>query len=1144
MGTLADHINIRALAARSVNLERDGNGHDLAGYVPTARAIDTLTRVLDGLARDAGTRAWSITGPYGCGKSSFAIFLEALLGPGDDLREHASGLLAASGPALVNVAADLAEPTNGLIRASTVAAIESVADTVARALQRGADRRWGPKPPRPVQQTLRRVAEAADASSIRALVEALASYAPVLVVIDEFGKNLEHHASDAPGALFLLQELAELFSGADGVRGGLVTLQHLAFEDYASTLTASARREWAKVQGRFEDITFVDSPDQVVRLIADSIEQEPSTRAMAARLAKWTDVAVAGAERLGLAAYLGDAATAGRCFPIHPVAAAAVPILCSQYGQYERTLVSFLASGEPDSVVAFCAASPDTDPLPMVGLAEVFDYFVTAARTLTGAAAGSTKWLEIEARVNEALADEEDLELLKIVGMLNLVSGNGFLRASPDLVVFAADLTGQRGAEVRRRLGHLCERGVLAFRSFADEYRLWNGTDFDVSAAVAEARELLSGSSSAQLLTDATSPTPVIAGRHSQAKGTLRYFDVVVADAGTEISPPASTADGVVVFVVGEGPMPTVVERRPVVIVRSEHVQEPLAAALELAAIRRVIRDRASELASDWVARRELQERAAHAGVEVSLRVSQAFAPGRKGVHWQCNGTAVSSTRGPSRALSLVCDRVFWGSPTVRNEMVARRELTSQGAKARRVLMEAMLAKGHDENLGFDGFGPERAIYHAVLERPGFHRVRTNGEWRFGPPHRTSDWIDAWTALQEHFTTAEAEIVSVHAIYEHLGGPPFGLKDGVIPVLLTVGLLHRRDDIAIYEEGTYQPRLTADLLERLVRNPDRFTIKNFASSAGHRRYVIESLAAALKVDVTPSDRRRNSTILALMSPLLGTIRELPAFTLATREMSDEAVAVRDALVAARQPDEILFRDLPAAVGLTDYEAVVGGDERALRDYASGLAAAVRELQQNWTGLIERIESQFRGAMGTPPSAQLRVDLAARARHLVDRVLDRRLRAFLLTVTDEALDDDDWLEAIAMNASDKPVRGWRDQDWPAFVAASSQLGGTLKRLEALNYSHIARGSSEFTARLVTITDPDGTETSKIVVRREGQDRAVDDFATRMITEARLLPAHLRPALVTRLIEELLVDDDAIDADKVIAPLFHEKARRHA
>ncbi|MGH9030552.1 MAG: GmrSD restriction endonuclease domain-containing protein [Acidimicrobiia bacterium] len=644
MGKLSDHVSIDSLAARSVNLERDSGDQDLAGYVPTARSIDTVDRVIDGLASPAGTRAWSITGPYGCGKSSFALFLDALVGPDSELHDSAIELLASAAPELAVRVRELAEPTNGLIRATTVAAIEPIAVSVGRALERGIRRRWGPKVPRRVQQALRNLAEHNDPVTIKACVEAAAAYAPVLLVIDEFGKNLEHHAAAAPGELFLLQELAELFSGTKGVRGGVLTLQHLAFEDYASTLTTTARREWAKVQGRFEDITFVDSPDQIVRLIADSIDHEPTSRAMATRLEKWTAVATAGAERHGLTTYLGSASIVGRCFPIHPAAAAALPELCSQYGQYERTLVSFLASGEPDSVVGFCAATTDGDPLRSVGIAEVFDYFVTAARTLTGAAAGSARWLEIEARINEALVDDEDLELLKIIGVLNLVSGNGPLRASPDIVAFAADITERRSAEVRRRLNNLCERGVLAFRSFADEYRLWNGTDFDVSGSITEARELLSTASPAQLLTDAAGHAPVIAGRHSQETGILRYFDVSFVDPGDEVPTRPSSADGLLVYVTGAGQLPVAPdEKRPVVFVRSDHVNEPLAAALELAAIRRVLRDRASDLANDWVARRELQERAAHAQVEVTLRVAAAFAPARKGVRWSCDGESASS---------------------------------------------------------------------------------------------------------------------------------------------------------------------------------------------------------------------------------------------------------------------------------------------------------------------------------------------------------------------------------------------------------------------------------------------------------------------------------------------------------------------
>jgi hypothetical protein len=1143
MGRLIDHISIAALAARSVNLERDSSGSDLAGYVPTSRAIDTLRRVMDGLAAPAGTRAWSITGPYGSGKSSFALLLDLMCGPPGAPRDRATDLLAPLAPDIVKLSADLVEPSNGLIRATTVATIEPVAVTVGRALQRGVSRRWPTKTPRAVQRALTQLAGRTDFAAIKELVDAMAGYAPVLIVIDEFGKNLEFHANVDHGALFLLQELAELFSGADGGgrAGGIVTLQHLAFEDYASTLTVAARREWAKVQGRFEDVSYVDAPDQVVRLIADSIRHEPASRAMARRLEKWSSEATGHAEALGLLGYLGDAEVVGRCYPIHPVAAASLPELCSKYGQYERTLVSYLASGEPDSVVSFCAAASDADPLPTAGLVEVYDYFVTAARTLTGAAAGASRWLEIEGRINDALVDDDDLSLLKIVGVLNLVSGNGPLRASASMVTFAADVTKRRASEIQRRLAHLAERGVVTFRLFADEYRLWNGTDFDVSGSIAESRELLSAASPAELLTDAATPSPVIAGRHSQRTGILRYFDIVYADAAANVELGPTSADGAVVYVVaGDGDPWVAGHGRPVIFVRSEHVDEPLAAALELAAIKRVLRERASDLSTDWVARRELQERAAQARVEVSSKLAAAFDPSRDGVKWVCDGKRVTSRRGPSGALSVVCDRVFSESPFVRNEMVARRELTSQGAKARRLLMEAMLEREHTAGLGFDGFGPERAIFHSVLEEPGFHRTRSDGELRFGAPFRASDWMAAWKELQVFFTEAEATTVCVDDLYARLGSRPIGLKAGVIPILLTVGLLHRRDDLAIYEEGTYQPRLSADLLERLVRNPDRFTLKNFAASTGDRRYVIERLAAALKVDVTPSDRRRNSTVLAVMAPLLGTVRELPEFTLKTRDMSEHAVAVRDALVAAREPDEILFRDLPAAVGLPDPVAVRRGDRQAINRYADRLAAAVRELQQNWTSHLRRIEEELRLSMATPAQASVRMDLAARARHLVDRVLDARLRAFLVTVTEDALDDDDWLEAVALTAIDKPVRAWRDQDWPAYVAATVQLGGTLKRLEALNYEHIAQGSTEFTARRITITNPDGSETSTVVVTDPQLDQAVDAIVDQLVRDATsALPAAALPALVARLTEDLLPSMHAVSL-----PNVQEAGRRHA
>src|SRR5512135_1936867 len=74
-GRLAEVVRVRSRAVRSINVERDLGKAALAeGYVLTGQARGALSRVLDGTDEVAHTRAWTLTGPYGSGKSYFGLF--------------------------------------------------------------------------------------------------------------------------------------------------------------------------------------------------------------------------------------------------------------------------------------------------------------------------------------------------------------------------------------------------------------------------------------------------------------------------------------------------------------------------------------------------------------------------------------------------------------------------------------------------------------------------------------------------------------------------------------------------------------------------------------------------------------------------------------------------------------------------------------------------------------------------------------------------------------------------------------------------------------------------------------------------------------------------------------------------------------
>ena len=101
--------------------------------------------------------------------------------------------------------------------------MEPVSATIARALYAGAVRDLG----RQVKlRSQNRSGEGASSSAdeIRESIQRICSTRPLILVIDEFGKNLEFYASSGDqGDPFLLQELAETTQGEGALPFVLLT---------------------------------------------------------------------------------------------------------------------------------------------------------------------------------------------------------------------------------------------------------------------------------------------------------------------------------------------------------------------------------------------------------------------------------------------------------------------------------------------------------------------------------------------------------------------------------------------------------------------------------------------------------------------------------------------------------------------------------------------------------------------------------------------------------------------------------------------------------------------------------------------------------------------------------------------------------
>lgn len=1147
MTILADHISVIGRFARSANLERDaGQAEPLDGYVVTARALDAVNRIVSAAATGPAGGAWSITGPYGSGKSSLALLLDAALGPHASIRDAAWKLIDQASPTVAERIRQAHRRhgtwETGFHRALVTANREPLNHTVLRALHQGVLRRYGTIPRSSRFQaagTLRQGLKDMTGSDPRrtgpspaALVEiarCLAEDAPLLLIVDEFGKNLEAIGDSRSADPYLLQQLAEAGQGS-GLPIFVLTLQHLSFEDHLIGADDPRRREWAKVQGRFEDVAYVESARSTRALIGTVFQVNDD--GLRKRISGWAASLAKAMRSIGIAE-LADPNVVAACYPLHPLVSLVLPELCSRYGQYERTLFSFLTGPEPASAASFIATTemPIGGPLPSLGLEAVYDYFVARGVLPAMSAGRSSRWTEIAIRLRDTYGlSSLQLRVAKAVAVLNLVSTTGTIRASAQVLALT-------DTHVANTLAALDAASVVTYREFVDEYRIWQGTDIDIRSLLDAARRQVKPQALVEVLSALNQPVPLVAARHSAKHDVLRVFSRSYIDGSERVEPldPFSPHDGEVLLVVGSGrSLPSTTwtpgTAKPVVAALPDDVSAVDRAAREAAAVAVALHD--PSVKEDRVARTELGERLAESKAVVEHAISIAFSADTCG--WflldASGDQRLSGGRG-SAALSEAADIAYRCTPRVRNEMLNRADLTSQGAKARRLLLEAMIEHGSEPDLGFAGYGPEVAMYRAFLKETNLHGVdHRTGKNVFRKPDDDS-LLEAWETVVAEFKRAKTARVNLYDIHAALLSPPIGMKRGVIPVFVTAALLAFNEEIAIYEHGTFKPLLTSDLSERMVSNPHHFEFKHFSNTAGARRQVVTGLAKRL--GIRPGYRKhRVANVLSIVGHLVSRIARLDSYTRRTRNLDPLTLKAREALTAATEPDTLLFHSLPKALGF----APIAPDATEYEDaatYEVGVCAALQRLTQCYDRLLEKL---FGFVLETCAETERRV-ISGQAASLKDEVLNPEVRAFVLTLANDTVDtDSDWIKAVATVVSKKAPAEWTDDDLQRFRSELPQQMAAFRRLVALHAEQRADGGGSFQALRLTVTRSDGTEHHRLVDVDQNQRPLIDNELDRMISTLVGVmgsPSRAHSALLAVLGERLLVTQNDVMIDDYLS-----------
>ncbi|MDN3586100.1 hypothetical protein QWY86_05440 [Pedobacter aquatilis] len=973
----------------SVNIIRD-KGKKLR-YINTYNGQRAFEQIIN--LAPAGARAFTLIGAYGSGKSSFLWALAETASGAAHFENYHYLLQGYKNTAFLDLVGDFSSITNSFAQSLNCEVKEVLSALIAKA-------------------------------------DGLKKKNTALVIrIDEFGKFLEFAAKTSPEREFyFLQQLAEVAN--DQQRNIiLLTTLHQDFAAYAYHLSERQRNEWLKVKGRFKEITFNEPAEQLLILAANrmAVIDFPVETSMLEDLLE----TVQEANAFPLSDYF-NIEVAGKLSPIEILAGSVLTLSLQRYAQNERSLFSFIESHDFRGLESFIA-SPDA---VLYNLVHVHDYLIYHYynQLTTKENVDYRAWRLIRENLEsieghlDGIQLKEASQLIKIIGLLNLF-GKGSINIDDKFLVGYGQivLAQQQTTEVLRILS---QKKLIRFREHSNKYVLFEGTDVDIEYAIDEAGNLIGHVANVSTLLNQYFTFPVMAAKKFQIDyGTPRYFEIIVSDEPIS-QVPTGERDGFINLIFSGA-----IGRDEV----KKHSQDNQEAILyvyfnntqrireEITQIEKVKQAR-SKYNDDRNARHEFDQIIGHHQNILRYLVLDSFYTADKAyVSFYFRGaevTKIRNRRSLNHFLSEIAETVYSSTPHFLSEMLNKSRVSTAMLSARKNLINKLIENTSEKDLGFSPklYPPEKTIYLSLIQDKGFHR-EIDGIWQLSEPTDES-FAPVWATFEDFLNNAKHARLSLQELVDNLLTRPLKLKRGLVDFLLPVFLLVRQSDFALFNQDGFIPKISADLLDLIVKKPSDYAIKSF-SSAGINLSVFNKYRALL--NQKEESRTSNSGFIETIRPFLAFYDSLPEYSQQTNKISREAIALRHSIAESTDPEKTFFEDFPNAIGYSLKE--LDDDQQKLETYFSALRAAISDIRSSYQNLIGRFEGFILAEIVGDKDLdfeQWKQKIQKRFKNIKGYIVPAHLKVFLQRIHSNIDDRNTWLSSLAHAVTGSQLEEFTDQ----------------------------------------------------------------------------------------------------------------------
>ena len=749
----------------------------------------------------------------------------------------------------------------------------------------------------------------------------------ILIVWDEFGRHIEGLVSDGRAEeLNNIQTIAEFASRTKGHPISIALVLHQSLMNYAGKSPQSVKKEWRKIEGRFESIQYIDNSKEIYRLIAEVI------RSTQGAIDLFEDKSIAMAISKVREYKLFDDFSDNELYdllcsawPITPVALYLLPRLSSRVAQHERTLFTFLNS---------------LDLQKMVTVSTIYDYFSPSMSGDTDFGGTYHMWLESQSALSKT-ENETEINLIKTACLLGIGLSGERARVSKSYLEFAENGYWNNENEITKAVTNLIERKLFLYRKNSDSLSLWHGTDINIAERLEEEKaKHIHNFDLAVFLSNEVEPENWKPIKYNSEFAIQRYYkgiylDVIQLEHLLEDDAfwdgPNNEEDGRIYYIISQNEAERF-RAKEIVCKLGIHMQyvwlipsrdiNIFDIALEVFSYYQ-LQENPSLINIDPLILPELEHLTDDANEYLHKMIELAFFPSKKGPEIYNSGqksAPIESAKSFRNFLTILTTNTFEKTPYINNEMINRKYPRKTLINARKKLVFGILERTGQKNFGLDGFTPDVSMFRTILLHTGLYSPIVEEDsynWRFSLPEEIDDeaLAEVWEKFRIFLTETGAN-KSFKDFFDSLKSPPYGIRSGIVPILLASGLRAFPSSIVIKDKkGVYLEDILPSTIELICEKPEEFSISVKELNDQRKEFLTGIYFLFTKGE------RISANEMDLLRQCYDALEywktTLSASALETRRLSVSGREFQEVLRKAKDPETLFFTSIPTIIKSKD-----------------------------------------------------------------------------------------------------------------------------------------------------------------------------------------------------------------------------------